>query len=66
MDFACFAWGKYYNYRIQAYHPLTGHIEMMESPDPCARNEVVSKQMARANEVIYQNMYRFYSPVSSI
>ena len=26
--------GKYYNYRIQAYHPLTGHIEMMESPDP--------------------------------
>lgn len=28
-------WGKYYNYRVTAYHPLTGRIECMESPDPC-------------------------------
>jgi len=26
--------GKYYNYRVTAYHPLTGRIECMESPDP--------------------------------
>ncbi|CAE7426435.1 SBE1, partial [Symbiodinium pilosum] len=26
--------GKYYTYRVQAYHPLTGKIETMEAPDP--------------------------------
>ncbi|CAK9032738.1 Pullulanase 1 [Durusdinium trenchii] len=26
--------GKYYNYKVQAYHPSTGRIETMETPDP--------------------------------
>ncbi|CAE7565736.1 PU1 [Symbiodinium natans] len=26
--------GKYYTYRVQAFHPLTGKIETMEAPDP--------------------------------
>jgi len=26
--------GKYYTYRVQAYHPQTGKIETMEAPDP--------------------------------
>ncbi|CAE7565849.1 PU1, partial [Symbiodinium natans] len=26
--------GRYYTYRIRAYHPTTGNIETMETPDP--------------------------------
>ena len=26
--------GKYYTYKVQAYHPTTGRVEVMETPDP--------------------------------